>query len=119
MRRAVPFVFKVPQSAEGSIVQRDGLVHPHAGNVITPAKLSRKSPGDWLESLGNRRRRAGGPVTVNIYVAPGAKAADDPAALAVFVRTEVERAVGNGVGLDGDRLARLVAHSAARDSERR
>jgi len=47
-------VFKpdgIPQSARGSIIQRDGLVNAHRGNVLTPASLSRRSPGDWLKDV--------------------------------------------------------------------
>jgi tape measure domain-containing protein len=41
----------IPQSARGSIIQRDGLVQAHRGNVLTPASLSRRSPGDWLKDV--------------------------------------------------------------------
>jgi tape measure domain-containing protein len=41
----------IPQSARGSIIQRDGLVNAHRGNVLTPASLSRRSPGDWLKDV--------------------------------------------------------------------
>jgi TP901 family phage tail tape measure protein len=44
--------FKPPKSAIGSIVQKSGLVEAHAGNVITPAILSRRSSGDWLSDFG-------------------------------------------------------------------
>lgn len=40
-----------PKSAIGSIVQKGGLAEVHRGNVITPAALSRRSPGDWLSDL--------------------------------------------------------------------
>ena len=41
----------IPQSAVGSIIHRDGLLNVHKGNVIFPAKLSRRAPGDWLNDL--------------------------------------------------------------------
>lgn len=103
----------VPKSAIGSVVQRDGLVHAHRGNVITPARLSRRSPGDWIEALRDNRRSGGGSnVTININVAPGARAADDPAALAQLAADAVDRV------MSGDYLARRIAQSARRDAER-
>ncbi|HEY9286246.1 MAG TPA: hypothetical protein VIP46_22535 [Pyrinomonadaceae bacterium] len=47
---ATSFNFSLPKSAIGSVVERDGLVSAHRGNVITPAKLSRRKPGDWLDA---------------------------------------------------------------------
>lgn len=43
---------KADGSAIGSIVTKDGLVSAHRGNVIFPANLSRRSPGDWLSDFG-------------------------------------------------------------------
>ncbi|GEM_PF-5096345 len=145
----------VPKSAVGSVVQRDGLVFAHRGNVITPASLSRRSPGDWLDSFRNLNREK--PLTfgdfrsssisneqlsqninassireqlsnfvsknvtvnVNTNVPAGSKAADNPDVLAALIRAEVERAMSDTTpSLKGDNLARLVAYSAARDSER-
>jgi hypothetical protein len=40
----------VPKSAIGSIIRSNGLVNLHRGNVVFPASLSRRSPGDWLQS---------------------------------------------------------------------
>lgn len=42
-----------PQSAIGSVVERSGLVSAHRGNVITPAALSRRAPGDWLDAAAS------------------------------------------------------------------
>lgn len=118
-----------PQSATGSIVERSGLVHVHRGNVITPASLSRRSPGDWVadfsphkgqqkpdwplaalsrfsgvpdvfapRTLNRVRRGAESPATVRatakrefhfyaplVALSAGARAADDPVALAELI----------------------------------
>lgn len=51
-----------PQSAVGSVIHSDGLVNLHKGNVVMPARLSRRSPGDWLDAAeavrGGRRSPA-------------------------------------------------------------
>ncbi|HEY9286163.1 MAG TPA: hypothetical protein VIP46_22115 [Pyrinomonadaceae bacterium] len=44
------YQFSLPKSSAGSVIERDGLVSAHKGNVIFPAKLSRRKPGDWLET---------------------------------------------------------------------
>lgn len=53
------FLNPFPTSAVGSVVEGDGLVSLHKGNVVFPAALSRRSPGDWLDSAealrGGRR----------------------------------------------------------------
>lgn len=41
---------RVPKSALGSIINRDGLLYGHRGNVVFPANLSRQRPGDWLHN---------------------------------------------------------------------
>lgn len=112
-----PEQFNPPQSAAGSVVQGDGLASVHKGNVITPARLSRRSPGDWMEdfravrdlrdSLTSadagaargpaapvRLTSAGGDVTnyfyVTVSVPAGSRAAEDPQELARLVGREVQ-----------------------------
>jgi TP901 family phage tail tape measure protein len=52
-----------PQSAVGSVVERSGIVNLHRGNVIFPAHLSRRRPGDWLDAMSalGPRIREGAP----------------------------------------------------------
>lgn len=48
------FVFSLPRkshSAIGSVVHSDGVAMLHKGNVVFPAHLSRRAPGDWLNAL--------------------------------------------------------------------
>lgn len=56
------------KSAIGSIVTSDGLVEAHRGNVIFPANLSRRSPGDWLEDLTALRAVANVNVRENVSI---------------------------------------------------
>lgn len=65
-----PFTF-TPPSAVGSVVESDGLVNVHRGNVITPARLSRRTPGDWLESAAAIQRAALPPETGERAPYPG------------------------------------------------
>jgi hypothetical protein len=51
-----PFARSIPKSAIGSVIESDGLVNLHRGNVVTPAKLSRRKPGDWLDAATTMTR---------------------------------------------------------------
>jgi TP901 family phage tail tape measure protein len=78
----------VPQSAAGSVVERTGFVHAHRGNVITPALLSRRAPGDWMRSFGVRAvvaKREFHFYAPLVSVPAGSRAAEDPAALAQLI----------------------------------
>jgi hypothetical protein len=90
--------FAPPKSAAGSIVHRDGLVSAHKGNVLFPARLSRRRPGDWLDALTAAGRGAsafddggggGAAVSVNAPVNINISGAGDPAAVAAEVRSEM------------------------------
>lgn len=50
----------LPKSSVGSVIQSDGVVNLHRGNVVMPARLSRRSPGDWLESAQAIQAAMGG-----------------------------------------------------------
>lgn len=58
-RRAFDLPNLLPQSSVGSVIQSDGAVNLHRGNVVFPAKLSRRSPGDWLKSAEAIRASVG------------------------------------------------------------
>lgn len=45
-------------SAVGSVIHSDGAVNLHRGNVVFPARLSRRRPGDWLDAASAAGRRA-------------------------------------------------------------
>jgi TP901 family phage tail tape measure protein len=102
----------VPKSAIGSVVYRDGLVHAHRGNVITPAGLSRKSPGDWLKNIGPRREVASAGHThfhFHFNIAPGAN----------VDRSMIKSAVNDAIAeVDIDDLARRMGNAVGRNDER-
>ncbi len=120
----------IPKSAVGSVVHSDGLVKVHRGNVITPANLSRRAPGDWLKSLPMRTAaRAAAPaparaasvkLEVNVHVPPGSRAADDPAALARHIeeRLRAEIAELRGMVSDPKHLDRVLSHGLKIQRER-
>ena len=118
-----PFsLFAPPKSAVGSVVQRDGLVSAHRGNVVMPARLSRRQPGDWLDALTAAGRgassydgddgvalRIDAPVEINI------NGAGDPAAVAAEVRAEMQQHRAQLEDLisrrtDRRRLERVLGH---------
>ncbi len=131
---AAPLAFGIPSSARGSVVHRDDIAMLHRGNVMMPACLSRRSPGDWMNTARNIRgmetdsittdvggfrayqspamdadeprraaassaptplhhaitRRSGDTyIEVNVNVAPGSPAANDPQELARLIKQEV------------------------------
>jgi hypothetical protein len=51
-----PQPLKAPGSAIGSIINRSGIVNLHKGNVVFPASLSRRRPGDWLDDARSLQR---------------------------------------------------------------
>lgn len=73
------FSFNLPKSAAGSVVERDGLAELHRGNVVTPAKLARRTPGQWLDAasyLGGARRPAEAPAPSGLDAWPASEGAD-------------------------------------------
>ena len=119
-----------PKSAVGSVVHGDGLAMLHRGNVVTPARLSRRAPGDWLESLPIRQSaRAAAPaparaasvkLEVNVHVPPGSRAADDPAALARHIEEQLraEMADLRRMVSDPKHLDRVLSHGLKIQRER-
>lgn len=140
--------WKPPQSAVGSVVQRDGLVHAHRGNVIVPARLSRRSPGDWLEDFDALRAfdreavaesegagkvdysafysapvsRSAPEVNVTIQsisVPAGGEPREAAAAIAAEVAAQVREALRRLAALEGDVYdPRFIANMAASEMGR-
>ena len=117
----------VPQSASGSVVQGDGLVSAHRGNVIFPAKLSRHAPGDWLDTAQSvktvRARGGGGEVhigKIEVNVPAGSRAADDPERLgqAIAVQLKAEIAELKAVVYSSDYIEDTVSHGLEIGMER-
>lgn len=128
----------VPKSAIGSIVQRDGLVHAHRGNVIFPASLSRRSSGDWLESansireesLSNRLsdaelagRLSGGSqrqIVMHNNIHLNLSGSENPKKVASDVVSELVKRLNELEERlnDGDYLATKVVYAASRDDDR-
>lgn len=124
-----------PPSAVGSVVERDGLAEVHRGNTIFPASLSRRRPGDWLESaeaIGGMGEGAGVPdysqfatsgggaqITVHvgdINVTGGADARETGAAVATEVESQVREALARLAALESDVYdPRFVANMTARE----
>ncbi|MGH9941506.1 MAG: hypothetical protein ACRD9R_03990, partial [Pyrinomonadaceae bacterium] len=82
--RLIPSDPAVPKSAKGSVVERDGLAEVHRGNVIFPASLSRRAPGDWLETFSSLRSfpvMEGSKFNVSAAQRPGAVQVAEPSAI--------------------------------------
>jgi hypothetical protein len=124
-----------PQSAVGSVIHSGGLVNLHKGNVVFPASLSRRSPGDWLDSaeaIGGAAEGAGAPdysqfamsgggpqITVHvgdINVTGGADARETGASVAAEVERQVREALARLAALEADVYdPRFVANMTARE----
>jgi hypothetical protein len=116
-----PFPLTPPtkHSAIGSVIQGDGVVNLHRGNVVFPAKLSRRKPGDWLETIRAAGQDAasyqGGSLSIHAPVEISIDGASEPTAVAAQVRDELRDHYARLEGLvnertDRRRIERMLGH---------